>query len=256
MPSWDADRYLSFEDDRTRPARDLLARVPDVGPSYVVDVGCGPGNSTRLLVERWPEAVVVGIDSSPEMLAKARGDLPGAEFVEADLRDWTPPRQVDVVFSNATLQWVDDHPSILARLVSWLAPGGVMAVQMPANFDAPSHVSMRQVAARSRWRSRLEGALREAPVAAPQDYYEWLAPFGQVDIWRTEYFHTLHGDDPVFDWVSGTGLRPVLDRLDDGDAAAFSAEYSEELRKAYPRRADGTTLFPFRRIFLVLTTAP
>src|SRR5690606_33331879 len=179
MPTWDPDQYLVFDDARTRPAAELLARIQSPAPGTVVDVGCGPGNSTARLVERWPEAAITGIDTSAEMLDRARSAVPQAEFVEADLRTWAPPSAVDVVFSNATLQWVEDHPAVFRHLLSWLAPGGVLAVQMPSNFSEPSHTELRAVAASKPWRDHLRGVLRENPVAAPEFYYRLLKAPGR-----------------------------------------------------------------------------
>ncbi len=254
MPSWDPNRYLRHATLRTRPAVELLARVSTDSPARVVDVGCGPANSTALLLDRWPRAHLVGIDSSPEMVDAARRALPDATFELADLRTWTPPGKLDVVFSNAALQWVDDHASVLDRLLGWLAPGGVMAIQMPANYAAPSHTIMRDLATTDRWHSKLAGILRSAPVASATDYYRMLAGPGRtVDVWTTEYLHPQQGESPVVDWVSGTGLRPLLDVLDDDERAAFLAEYTVAVEEAYPRQPDGTTLFPFRRLFVVVT---
>lgn len=252
MPSWDSTQYLQFEEYRSRPARDLLARVPVERPDTVVDVGCGPGNSTRLLLERWPEASLTGIDSSAPMMERARDAIAGAMFVEADLREWVPDGPVDVVFSNATLQWLGDHQAVLGQLVSWIAPGGTLAVQMPRNHMEPSHVRMRELA--DSWGGRLEGVLRVAPVATPADYHRMLAGAGRkMDVWETEYLHVLGGEDPVVEWMRGSGLRPVLDRLDPEEGDEFVAAYAAAMRAAYPREADGTTLFPFQRVFMVVT---
>ncbi len=256
MPTWDPDRYVVFDDARTRPARDLLAGVPAEDPRSVVDVGCGPGNSTALLVERWPAAGVIGLDSSEAMLERARVAVPAATFVRDDLRRWRPPAPIDLVFSNATLQWVEDHPAVLAHLLSWLASGGTLAVQMPVNFDHPSHVEMRRLASSPRWREQVGRVLRPEPVAPAVDYQRMLSgPGRRVDVWTTEYLHVLTGEDPVVEWVRGTGLRPVLDALDERDAGAFLDAYTEAMRHAYPPERDGTTLFPFRRLFLVCRLA-
>jgi trans-aconitate 2-methyltransferase len=254
VPSWDASQYSVFLDDRTRPARDLLARVDVDAPRRVLDVGCGPGNSTALLRARWPGAEIVGLDSSPEMLAKARQELPDVEFVEADLRDWVPPAPFDVVYSNATLHWVEDHPTTFQRLWEWVAAGGTLAVQMPANFDQPSHRLMRELAASPLWADELEGVLSEEPVASPQTYHRLLSgPGRRVDIWTTEYLQVLTGEDPVLEWVRGSALRPVLDALSDEEAEEFVAAYAASLAEAYPPEDDGSTLFPFRRIFIVVS---
>jgi trans-aconitate 2-methyltransferase len=255
VPSWDPARYLLFGDLRTRPAHELLARIPLESPAVVMDVGCGPGNSTNLLVDRWPHADVVGIDSSPEMVDRARNSVPRATFIEADLRFWKPPRGVDLVFSNATLHWVADHPDLFERLVSWLSPGGVLAIQMPANFDQPSHVLMRRLASSEPWRNLVGGVLRTSPVASPADYYRLLASPGRtVDVWTTEYLHVLTGNDPVVQWVMGSWLRPLLDLLDETQSAEFVSAYTKAVRDAYPPEPDGTTLFPFRRLFIVCQT--
>lgn len=254
MPTWDAQQYLRHADARTRPAGELLARVAAPDPGLVVDIGCGPGNSTALLADRWPEATVIGVDASAEMVAHARRAHPGVEFIQHDLMTWDPPAPVDVVFSNATLHWLGDHPAVFDRLLKWRGPGGVLAVQMPANFDQPSHTLMRSLAASRRWRSQLEGVLVDDPVASPEGYFRMVAAVGRrVDIWTTEYLQVLEGEDPVLDWVRGTALRPVLDRLGTSEAEEFVAEYRIALRSAYPRRADGTTLFPFRRVFIVVS---
>lgn len=253
MPSWDSVQYLRFEEARTRPARDLLSRVRLESPNTVVDVGCGPGNSTRLLLERWPQASIVGLDSSFPMLREARKAIPEATFVQGDLCTWRPNASVDLVFSNATLQWVDDHPTVIAHLLDWLSPSGVLAVQMPDNFDYPSHALMRRLASNDRWRARLRGVLRRAPVASAAEYHRMLGNGRRVDVWTIEYLHVLTGSDPVLDWVRGSGLRPVLDRLDEKEGAEFAAEYAAALRDAYPPEPDGTTLFPFRRLFFVVS---
>lgn len=252
MTSWDPAQYLKFADHRLRPALDLMARIPPIAARTVYDLGCGPGTITRLLAERWPDAEVTGIDSSPAMLAKARALAPEIEFTEADLAGWAPSAPADLLFSNATLQWLGDHAALLPRLVSLVAPGGVLAVQMPRNFDAPSHVALAETVADRRWRDRLLPLLRRSPVAAPSLYHRWLAPeAATLDIWETEYLHRLDGADPVVEWTRGTALRPFLDVLDGAERERFLAEYRQRVAAAYPTEADGTTLFPFRRLFIV-----
>jgi len=252
MASWDPNQYLRFADHRLRPAVDLLARIPLAAPGLVFDLGCGPGTVTRLLAERWPDAEVVGVDSSAAMLAKAREEAPGVAFVEGDIRTWSPPRPPHLLFSNATLQWLDDHDALLPRLLRQLAPDGVLAVQMPRNHEALSHLSMRAAAADGPWRTRLSGVRPIRPVRSPDAYYRILAPLArQVDIWETDYLHVLDGDNPVVEWTKGTGLRPYLDALDPPDRDAFLAAYSARVAAAYPKQTDGRTLLPFRRIFLV-----
>jgi trans-aconitate 2-methyltransferase len=250
--TWNPERYLSFGDQRTRPALDLLARVPLMDATLIADLGCGPGNSTALLAERWPEAAIVGVDSSPEMLAKARASGVRATWLQADIAAWAPDRPLDLIYSNAALHWLGDHALLLPRLLSQLRAEGVLAVQMPRNFAAPSHTLLRATAANGPWAGRLAGILDERRVAAPEWYYDLLAPLAQgLDIWETEYLHVLEGDDPVLNWTRGTALRPLMQALDAEQFAAFEAAYAARLRTAYPRRADGRTPFPFRRLFIV-----
>jgi trans-aconitate 2-methyltransferase len=254
--SWHPERYLAFDDHRTRPAADLLARVALRSPARIVDLGCGPGNATALLAARWPDADLVGVDSAPAMLETARASSVRAEWLEADIADWTPAAPVDLVFSNAALQWLPDHQMLLPRLLGHLRPGGVLAIQMPRNFQAASHVALREVAAQPPWAARLAGVLRAEPVASPAWYHELLAPLAAtLEIWQTEYLQALEGEDPVLRWTESTALRPVLEALDEGASAAFKSAYAARLREAYPRRPDGTTLFPFLRLFVVARRA-
>jgi trans-aconitate 2-methyltransferase len=249
---WDPGQYLRFADERTRPAVDLLARIPHEARSLVFDMGCGPGNTTRLLRARWPAADLTGIDSSAEMLDRAAREVPGARWVQADLAGWRPDRPADVLFSNATFQWLDDHDRLFPALLDCLTPGGVLAVQMPRNFDAPSHTALAEVVRSGPWRERLEHLLRLAPVGTPASYYDLLAPrAASVDVWETEYVHVLRGEDPVKEWTKGTALKPFLDALEGEEGREFEERYAALLREAYPRRPDGTTLFPFRRLFIV-----
>jgi trans-aconitate 2-methyltransferase len=248
---WDPQRYLAFGDERARPFHDLLVRVGAADPAEVVDLGCGPGTLTATLAARWPRAHVVGVDSSAEMVAAAR-DLDGIEIVHADLRTWTPARPVDVLVSNATLQWVPDHLELLPRLVGWLAAGGWFAFQVPGNFAEPSHVLLRQVADSPRWVDRLGEARVDRPSSHdPEEYLAVLADLGcAVEAWETTYLQVLAGEDAVLYWVSGTALRPIFAVLDDTERAAFVAAYGALLRQAYPRRPYGTVL-PYRRVFAV-----
>ena len=249
--TWDPDRYLAYADERGRPFVDLLARVPADSPGEVVDLGCGAGNLTGMLAERWPEAHVVGLDSSPGMIEAARGLGQGVDYDVADLRDWQADRPVDVLVSNATLQWVPGHLELLPSLVGAVAPGGWLAFQVPGNFDEPSHTIRRDLAAEAPYVMFTEG------VAVPDShdpavYYDALAAAGcTVDAWETTYLHVLSGPDPVFTWVSGTGARPTLQALPDDLRVSFESEYRSRLASAYPVRADGTVLLPFRRVFAV-----
>jgi trans-aconitate 2-methyltransferase len=248
---WDPEQYLRFADERGRPFRDLLARVRARDPRVVVDIGCGAGNLTRELAERWPGADVEGVDASPEMIERARAEVGDrVRLTLADVRDWSPERPVDVLVSNATLQWVPDHLPLLDRLAGALAPGGELAVQVPGNFSEPSHTLLRGLAADPRWRDRLAD-VRWPAVEEPETYLARLAAAGlRADVWETTYLQVLPGEDAVLSWMRGTGLRPVLSALDAPEREAFEAAYGEELRRAYPARASGTVL-RYRRIFLV-----
>ena len=253
--SWDPDRYLTYADERGRPFVDLLARIDADDPRRVVDLGCGAGNLTALLATRWPDAVVAGLDSSPQMIETARRDVLPATgsigFEVADLRDWRPDAPVDVLVSNATLQWVPGHLDLLAALVASVAPGGWFAFQVPGNFDEPSHTIRRDLAALPAYAEHTAGADHPAS-HDPAVYYDALAALGcTVDVWETTYLHVLRGPDPVFTWVSGTGARPTLQALPDDLRPAFEAEFKSRLAAAYPTRADGTVLLPFRRVFAV-----
>jgi trans-aconitate 2-methyltransferase len=250
MP-WDPRRYLTFGIERTRPALELLARVPHDRPRRVVDLGCGPGNSTRLLQDRWPDAHVTGVDSSAEMLAEARTHA-GIRWQLADLGDWRPREPHDVVFSNAALHWLDSHATLFPRLMEALAPGGVLAVQMPTNFASASHRLVDHVASDGPWQAKLKPLLRAEPVDEPAAYYRFLAPQAKkLDIWQTEYLHVLEGDNPVADWTRGSLLVPLLAALEEAERSAFEAEYRRRVKAAYPPQADGKTLYPFKRLFIV-----
>ncbi|PZF85467.1 trans-aconitate 2-methyltransferase [Jiangella anatolica] len=247
---WDPDRYLTFAGQRARPFADLLAQVPATSAGEVADLGCGPGTLTVGLAQRWPGAHVVGVDSSAEMIAATPDPPPaGVEFVHADLREWAPQRPVDVLISNATLQWVPGHLDLLPRLAGHVAAGGWLAFQLPGNFAEPTHVLLRELAADDRW-----PALRdlERPAAhEPAAYLDALLDLGlAADVWETTYVQLLQGDDAVLEWMSGTGLRPYLAALGDADREVFVAEYRDLLRAAYPPGRYGTVL-PYRRIFAV-----
>jgi trans-aconitate 2-methyltransferase len=253
MPTWDPSQYLKFADHRLRPALDLMARIALEAPRSIYDLGCGLGTITRLLAERWPGAEVTGVDSSDDMLAKARVEAPMVSFQHADIAHWSPPAPADLLFSNATLHWLDDHGSLLPRLVAHLAPGGALAIQMPRNGDSPSHLLIEEAAAAGPWHAKL-AAVRPVycSVETPDCYYRMLAPLvRELDIWETTYLHVLDGDNPVVEWTRGTALRPSLDALDAEERAAFLAAYAARIAASYPRQPDGRTLLPFRRIFIL-----
>ena len=252
MLRWDPAQYGKFSDERSRPFFDLTGQVGASEPGLVVDLGCGSGELTATLASRWPRARVRGVDASPEMIERATGFAGDRlTFELADAADFDATG-VDVLISNALLQWVPGHQELLVRWAGQLAAGGWLAFQVPANFSSPSHRLMRELAGSARWRDRLAGVLRHADaVAEPAEYLELLTGAGlRVNAWQTSYLHVLSGPDPVLEWVRGTGLRPVLQALDTDAAAEFSAEYAGLLRQAYPERPFGT-VFPFLRTFVV-----
>ena len=254
MADWDPDLYRRFEAERTRPAKDLLADVGAVSPHEIVDLGCGPGNSTELVATRFPDARLTGIDTSDAMLASARERLPRVRFVNADAASWVPDRPPDLIFANAVLQWVPDHPTLFRRLFGLLSPGGVLAVQMPDNLDEPSHRLMRQVADTGTWRDRIgrAGDARAGTVLSPPAYYDVLTPAAAtVDVWRTTYHHPMPSAAAIVNWLLSTGLRPFIDPLSEEERSEFLRRYEDALAGAYPRRADGQLLFGFPRMFIV-----
>jgi trans-aconitate 2-methyltransferase len=251
MTAWDPTTYLRFADERSRPFLDLMARVGATSPRSVVDLGCGPGQLTAVLEQRWTQAHILGLDSSPEMIERAAEHATQrVAFEVGDLREWRPDEPVDVIVSNATLQWVPDHRSLLPALVSRVAPGGWLAFQVPGNFDEPSHLLLRELASDVRFAPTTRGVERPQGFG-PSTYLADLAALElRVDAWETTYLHVLTGPDPVFSWISGTGARPILQALSDHQRGEFVAEYKTLLREAYPEQPFGTVL-PFRRVFVV-----
>ena len=255
---WDPAQYLTFGDERSRPFFDLVGRIEARAPAYVVDLGCGPGQLTASLATRWPQAHVLGLDSSAEMIRAARqasfggGALAGRlRFEIGDVNDWKADRPADVIISNAVLQWVPRHRTLLPRWAASLAPQGWLAFQVPGNFDQPSHAILRELAGSARWCDALAGVELNRQSGDPAQYLDLLAGEGlAVDAWETTYLHVLHGPDPVTEWYKGTGLRPVLSALQPADADEFLRHYGERVRAAYPARPYGTVL-PFRRVFVV-----
>ncbi|HEX2009945.1 MAG TPA: trans-aconitate 2-methyltransferase [Roseateles sp.] len=253
MQDWNPDLYRRFEDERTRPAAELLARVPLQAPRRMVDLGCGPGNSTALLAARWPGADLRGIDNSAAMLAAARERLPDVAFEPGDIADWMPAEPVDLLYANASLQWLPDHERLLPRLLAQLAPGGVLALQMPDNLDEPSHRLMRETAADARFAPAIGAAsgLRSRLLGAER-YYDLLAPRAEVDIWRTTYHHRMADAAAIVQWLRATGLKPFVEALPSAELQAqFLAAYERRIAAAYPARADGSRLLAFPRLFLV-----
>lgn len=253
MPTWNAGQYLRFAAERTRPCRDLTTALTMDAPRRIIDLGCGPGNSTAVLAERWPSAEIVGMDSSQEMIDAARRDTPEKTFQVGDIATWTPETPYDLIFSNAALQWVDNHEQLYPRLFGFVAPGGAFAVQVPCNMAAPAHAIMREVARDSEFVAYFGGGVREWHVHDAAFYYDVLAPYAErVDIWQTEYLHILPDAAAIVEWYKGTGLRPFLDRLPDAAVRArFVDLYLEAITKAYPARRDGRVILPFQRLFVV-----
>lgn len=254
--TWDPGQYLRFADRRLRPALELLARVPGDAPRYVIDLGCGAGNVTVHLRQRWPDARIVAVDSSPEMLDRARNDHADldVEWVLGDAATWEPDGKVDVAYSNALLHWLDDHEALFPRLVGQLAEGGTLAVQMPRNHARPSHTCALEAVAAGPWAATLASLVRPEPVAEPATYHRILAPHAaSVDVWETDYLQVFSGPDEIAEWTRGSLLRPLLAALGDDDASAFEADYRGRIRAAYPAEVDGRVVFPFRRLFVVAT---
>ena len=250
--AWDPKTYLAFGSERTRAAADLLARVPLAAPKRVADLGCGPGNSTALLRARWPGAEIDGIDSSSEMLKEVRASGIDARFIAADIAEWRPKSPYDVIYSNAALQWLGDHENLIPRLFSFVAPGGVLAIQMPKNYDEVCQVLVREAVADPRWSDKLADARDWWNGLPAERYYDLIAPdANRVDLWETRYFHILEGKDAVFHWMMGTSLRPFAAALESPLKEVFLEDYRLTLAAAYPPRPDGKTIHRFLRLFLV-----
>ncbi|TCV99826.1 trans-aconitate 2-methyltransferase [Biostraticola tofi] len=252
MQDWDPQLYRRFEKERSRPAYELISRIDLSHPQRITDLGCGPGNSTEGLLRRYPGAAITGIDSSDAMLASARQRLPGCRFEPADISHWQPEAPQDVIYANASLQWVPDHQTLLPKLMSYIAPGGALAIQMPDNREEPTHQLMRQLAGQSPWQSVIgDGAQLRVKILGANDYYDLLAPAAHVDLWRTTYFHVMPSVDAIIEWVKSTGLRPFLEPLDDRMRESYLARYRQLLSLAYPVRADGSVILSFPRLFMV-----
>jgi trans-aconitate 2-methyltransferase len=253
MADWNPALYRRFEDERTRPARELLARVPLAQAAHTVDLGCGPGNSTELLAERFRGAQVVGTDNSQSMLESARKRLPGVRFELSDISTWAPDKAPDLIYANAALQWVPDHEALIPRLFAALAPGGVLAVQMPDNRDEPTHRAMREVAVLDPFAGAIGDVEKLRSAILPLSrYYDLLAPHAaQVDVWHTIYQHPMASPAAIVDWVSSTGLKPFVERLPENLRPGYLAEYERRIARDYLPRADGKLLLAFPRLFFV-----
>lgn len=253
MTTWNAGQYLKFGSERTRAAADLAARIRLDAPQRIVDLGCGPGNSTRLLRARWPDADVVGVDHSDDMLQVAREEFPQQKWVQADLSKWHPEQPVDLVYSNAAIHWIPDHRALLQHLLTLLAPGGVLAFQIPSSTYATVRTLAHEISHDPRWNDRLQSARGALTMEPPEFYYDALAGAADhLDIWETEYQHVMESADSVVDWIASTGLRPFLAALrDDAERLLFLGQLRQQVQRAYPKRVDGKVLHPFRRTFVI-----
>lgn len=251
-PAWDPDQYQRFRAQRDRAALDLLSRLPDMAPDEVWDLGCGTGEHAALMKRRWPQAQVHGLDSSRDMLARARALPDEVHWIEGDVGAWAPERPADLILANASLQWLPDHGALFGRLADQLAPGGVFACQMPMAFETRHHTIMRETAATGPWAGALAGVDTIAPLLDAEAYYGALAGVcSDIDIWSTTYLQVLEGEDAVLEWMKGTALRPYLTALSDAMQDAFLSALSERLSGAFPMRAEGMTLMPFPRLFVI-----
>jgi trans-aconitate 2-methyltransferase len=250
VTTWEPQTYLRYSEIRFRAGFDLIARIPKSDYATIYDLGCGTGHLTRILADTFPTSKVVGIDSSPEMLAEARREFPAISWQEADVNSWHPPAPPGLIFSNAAFQWVPAHEKLFPSLLQMLRPGGVLAIQLPRHFESSSHSELKDLVQQSEWR-QLEPLLL-APIASPETYWRWLSPHARnVDLWETIYLHVLEGTDPVVNFMRGTALRPFLTALSAADGARFVDALAKRMAVSYPRQANGQTLFPFRRIFMV-----
>jgi trans-aconitate 2-methyltransferase len=253
MPAWDPQLYLQFASERTQPAVDLIARIRLAQPARVIDIGCGPGNSTAMLRQRWGDAAIMGLDSSPEMLAAAAQAYPSEQWLLADAAAWQADLPFDLVFSNAALQWVPDHENLFPHLMAQVAPGGALAIQMPAHYESPLHRVVLEVAQAGDWRHRMDRPRQALTHQSPEFYYRALRPYvKQIDIWETEYYHIVDSPQDIVTWFRATGLRPFLEALEsDTQRHDFEQQVLDGYTQAYPSQPDGRVLFPFRRLFMV-----
>jgi len=249
--TWEPQTYLRYADIRFRAGIDLIARIPKLDYPVIYDLGCGTGHLTSILADTFPHSKVTGIDSSLEMLSEARREFPTLEWRQADITSWHPPTPPHLIYTNAALQWVPAHETLLPSLLSKLLPGGVLATQVPRHFESPSHLGLKELVMQSEWRTALEPLLL-APIPSPDTYWRWLSPHARnLDIWETLYLQVLDGNDPVVNFMRGTALRPFLSALPENEAGKFIEAFAERMAAAYPPQASGQTLFPFRRLFVV-----
>lgn len=255
MTTWEPQTYLRYADIRFRAGLDLIARLPKLDYSLIYDLGCGTGHLTRILADTFPGSKVTGIDSSPEMLSEARREFPGLSWQQADIASWRPPAPPNLIYTNAALQWLPDHEALLPSLLSKLQSGGVLAMQVPRHFESPSHLGLKELVLQSEWRPTLEPLLL-TPISPPEAYWRWLSPHARnLDIWETIYLQVLDGSDPVVNFMRGTALRPFLSVLAEHEGTRFIKAFAERMAAAYPPQANGQTLFPFRRLFVVAQRA-
>ena len=253
MPTWDADLYLKFAGERTQPAIDLISRISLDHPSRIIDLGCGPGNSTAMLRQRWPAAEITGLDNSPEMINTASQAHPDWTWVEGDIATWTAAVPFDLVFSNAALHWVANHAEVMPHLLRQVRAEGALAIQMPAHFRSPVHELMVEIARNHAWHVSMEHAIHAIKVERPAFYYDLLNPHtSKLDLWETEYIHVMNSPVAILEWIRGTGLRPFLEALpSEEQKQRFEELFLAGLTKAYPAQKDGRVLFPFRRLFIL-----
>lgn len=251
---WNPDHYLRFGDERLRPGLDLMNRIALEGVNSIVDLGCGTGTLTQALSQRWPEAGIVAIDRSAGMMDRVVRENPKIEWRMGDIQTWYTEQPLDLIYSNAALHWINDHPALFSNLLAQVAPGGALAVQVPNNFDAQSHRVLRDLAESPRWSALFADQMNWPAVLPMKDYLELLAPkAARVDFWETTYYHILSGADPVLEWVRSTVLRPLLAALPGDDARVqFEADCGAALKRAYPTLSSGVTPFAFKRLFLIV----
>ena len=249
---WNPKQYNKYAEERARPAKDLIAQISLENPKVIYDLGCGPGSVTNALQEKWPGAKLTGIDNSEQMLEKAKSTYPTIKWEQASISDWKPDEAADLIFSNAALHWIPDHPAVIKSVFESLNSGGVFAMQVPNNFKLPSHQSLYELASLGEWKDSLESAIPHEPILSREAYYQLLTSYAdEINIWQTEYMHVLEGETPVLDWVKGSALTAFLPRLSQERQALFLSAYQDKLAQVYPKQANGKTLLTYRRLFII-----